>query len=688
VAAVVLLRGGIAAAGVVSFVVVAAALLAPAHLWRPAVALPVCLVGAALAVRLTGRVPIGRVPVPAAAATVLVAVGHGTWAALTHAEHVVIRRDAGSYAQYAQWIATRHGLPVTAQAEAFGGAAALADPAFGVGSPAFYEVLHGSGADLTATVVPQFLPGAPALWSLGYWAAGWTGLLVAPAVVGALAVLAVGGLAARLAGPWAGPLAALVLALCQPVLHAARSTYSEPVALLLIAAAASLLVDAVASRPDRGGAGDRARGLALAAGIAFGLAGLVRVDAVREVAALLPVAALLALRGHPAAGPLVRGAVAGSVLSLVWALLFSRPYLGTVAASLAPLVAGTVVLGLASWAAVRVGRRGGGARVSARVPTALRSPRTAAAIVVLTGLVLASRPLWQVVRQDPQDSGSRFVARLQPGQGLAVDGGRTYAEHSVVWVSWWTGPLALVLALTTFAGLAALVVRWWRTRLPDVPGWLGPAVVGFASTVLTLYRPGITPDHPWADRRLVPVVLPTVVIAAVAALVAGLRASRHRRTALRVTVAAAGAIALLVPPFLATLPVAAQRTEVGELGSVRTLCRALGPRDAVLAVDSRAINEWPQVVRGVCDRPAGVIRPGAEPMSTVVSRVAGRVVAAGYRPVLLAADDDALLTALGLAPERVVSLVSVEDQRLLVRRPAGDARLTVDVWLASWPAGP
>jgi hypothetical protein len=44
---------------------------------------------------------------------------------------VVLGRDAGSYALYAQWIATRHGLPVDAHLDAFGGVAALAVPGSG-----------------------------------------------------------------------------------------------------------------------------------------------------------------------------------------------------------------------------------------------------------------------------------------------------------------------------------------------------------------------------------------------------------------------------------------------------------------------------------------------------------------------------------------------------------------------------
>ncbi len=689
-AAAILLRGGVLAAGVVLAVVLAAAALLPVGLWRPVVALPLVLVGSAVAVRVAGAVPLtgvsGRdVPAWTAWASALVAVGHGVWAATTHAEHVVLRRDAGSYALYAHWISTHHGLPVDARLDAFGGAAALADPSFTLASPAFYEVVHGTGAAASAVVVPQFLPGGPALWSLGYWAAGWTGLLVVPAIVSAAGVLAVAGLTARLAGARAAPLAALATALCAPVLHAARSPYSEPVALLLVAASASLLVDAT-----RAGDDDRrlARRLGLAAGLGFGLAGFVRVDAVREVVLLLPVAAILAVRGHVAARPLVVGALTGVGAAAAWGVLFARPYLASVAGSLLPLAVGGAVLGAACIAVVRAARHGW----SPRVPG--WAPRATAVLVVTVGLLLAARPVWLVVRQSPNDPGARVVAGLQRGQGLTVDGGRTYAENTVTWVAWWTGPVVLVLALATMAVLAERAMRSLTPGSaeqrqcpgPGVPAWLGPAFVGLASTFLTLYRPGITPDHPWADRRLVPVVLPTVVIAAVAAVAWAVGLARRRLPAtLLVAVAAVGVAAVTVPALLATAPFAGQRTERGEPAAVAALCRALGPKDVVLAVDARGANEWPQVVRGPCGRPSAVISTRTEPLATSVPRIAARVVAAGYRPVLLAAGDDAGLTALGLTPSHVVHLGTIEDQRLLTRRPDGAQRLLVDVWLAAWP---
>lgn len=685
--------------------------------WRPVVALPVLLVAVAVGLRCARAVPPVDAPAWTTRGLVAICLAAGVWAGATHAEHVVLRRDAGTYALYGQQIATDHGLPVDADVAELGGAAVLNLPGVTVASPGFFA--QGSGAG--THVVPQFLPAIPVLLSVGSWTAGWTGLLLVPAVVLTLGLLAFGALARRLVGPGWAVLATGVLALTQPVLHAGRSTYSEPVALLVGCAAMTVVVAAVQGR---------VRWLGLLGGLLVGGAGLVRVDALRESALLLPAIALLAWRRSPVARPLLSGLVIGTVVSALAALLLSRPYLGAVAGSLLPLLAATVALGGGSLLALRLARSG------RRLPlgVARRSPALLAGAVLLGFVVLASRPLWLVVRQSAADSGARVVAGLQLAQGLTVDGGRTYDEATVGWTAWWVGVPALLLALAAAAHLAsrlAAAVRDGRR----LPAWSAPALVGAASTALTLYRPGITPDHPWADRRLVPVVLPAVVLLAVAALAFLLReaapvlaradpaprpgdhaiwghASRghesrghgsrghelhdhggggcgvhdHGGGWAMNAVAAVGAALLLVPAAVGTLPVATQRTERGEVGAVAAACAALRPGDTAVLVDSRAANEWTQVLRGVCGTPAVVVRPlrvngVSTPDAGTVAAVSAAVTAAGRRPVVVAAESAQSLTALGVTPAQVVSLSTTEDQRLLTRRPTGSAALRIDLWL-------
>ncbi len=215
--------------------------------------------------------------------------------------------------------------------------------------------------------------------------------------------------------------------------------------------------------------------------------------------------------------------------------------------------------------------------------------------------------------------------------------------------------------------------------------------MALGSTLLTLYRPGITPDHPWADRRFVVVVLPAVVVLSVAACRwVVVRYSGQRLTWLRVAIA----VVLLVGPAVwGTLPVATQRTEVGEPAAVARACASFAPGDVALAVDPRSRNEWPQLLRGTCDVPAASIvvptaqgRPGTEEYWTTlraaVDREAARIRQAGGNPVLVAAGGDTdpveVLVRLGVdAPRVVVSRRTTEDERVLTRRPDGVQRIDV-----------
>jgi hypothetical protein len=312
-------------------------------------------------------------------------------------------------------------------------------------------------------------------------------------------------------------------------------------------------------------------------------------------------------------------------------------------------------------------------------------PRVLATGFALVGVVLASRPWWQVVRQSAADPGARVVAGLQARQGLAVDGGRTYAEQTVTWLSWWLGPAALALALVATAVLAHRAASSWVDGR-ELPGWTGPAVIAIGSTLLTLYRPGITPDHPWADRRLV-IALPTVVLLTVAcAAVVSRWSTRRLPYAVNVAVSCAVTAALLVPTGLATWPHADERVEHGEWAAVDQVCAAMRPGDVALMVDSRAANEWPQVLRGYCGVGAlsttSALRNDPVHLAAAVEQIRRAVDARGGRLVLVAADSTEALSELGLKTAVVAVDARVdEDARLLENRPDSLVQLPIQVWL-------
>jgi ABC-type hemin transport system substrate-binding protein len=103
-------------------------------------------------------------------------------------------------------------------------------------------------------------------------------------------------------------------------------------------------------------------------------------------------------------------------------------------------------------------------------------------------------------------------------------------------------------------------------------------------------------------------------------------------------------------------------------------------------VDSRAANEWPQVVRGWCGVPAlsttRALQQDPARLSAAVETIRSAVAAKGGRLVLVASDRTETLSALGL--ERAVVGVDArvdEDPRLLEQRPNALVELPIQVWL-------
>jgi 4-amino-4-deoxy-L-arabinose transferase-like glycosyltransferase len=172
----------------------------------------------------------------------------------------------------------------------------------------------------------HWAPGAPALFAVADALSGHSGAgridtraaRRAQAVVGALTVGAAFGLAALIAGAWAGVAAAVAVAFYPPMIAATTQLTSEPLGALALTAALA----AVAWAWSRG----RAAGFA-AAGIAVGLACLVRADVLLAAVVLGPAVGLLhARRTMWRAGAAAGCATLLGVLAVVgpWSAFASR----------------------------------------------------------------------------------------------------------------------------------------------------------------------------------------------------------------------------------------------------------------------------------------------------------------------------------------------------------------------------
>ncbi|WP_150239173.1 hypothetical protein [Nocardiopsis quinghaiensis] len=611
-----------------------------------------------------------------------------------HAEALVIRRDPASYAMYTAWIAENGYLPIPQQRELIAGD----DPALSYQSLAYYE--RGD------VIWPQFMAGAPLVASIGYWLGGLDGMLVTTPFLGALGVLTFAGLTARLVGARWAPLAALVLAVCLPQQWVSRFTYSEPLTQILLLGGLVLAHDALVRRTRITDRWSSAHTLAAAAGLAFGLGLVVRIDAIRDLLPVVGFVGLLLIARRGQALPLLGGMAVGAGLGLYAGYGLSLPYLEYLSDSLNPLllisaavIVATVVATAALW------RHG-----IPHVERVRRLPEAMAALVLLTMVLLAVRPLLWPDYGHGSDFTDGWVAYVQQREGLPVEGSRTYYDMSLYWVGWYVG---LATVLFASLGVALVLRRLFQRRDPQ---WLLPAMLLVWTVTTTLLRPAITPDHPWASRRLIALVIPAFILFAVWFLAwltryCAVASSAERHTVpgrvLPAVVAATAAAALVVPtaatavgtvrveaggtvpwnPFtmeISTDGVMSYRQDVGTVGATHRLCAALPEDASVLVVDSGMAGNYMPLLRNVCGVPvAAVDRPTRENVDRVVSEIHAR-----DRDAVLAASDwerIEQLTGSVAGAERPFHVVARMDPSTLRKPPTGSWAFIGSVWVSVLP---
>jgi hypothetical protein len=602
---------------------------------------------------------------------VAVAIVFGIDQMIYHSQFVIITRDPASYIQFANWIAHHGSLPVPQDRAAFGGTHHVLT----FSSFAFYQV--GS------TIVPQFMAGLPMILAAGFWGGGVTAAVAMAPVFGACAVLAFGGLAARLAGPRWAPLAAFVLAVSLPEQFTSRSAYSEPIVQILLFGGLCLLIDSLSADGTRSSV---AAGLG---GLALGLTLLVRIDGAGDILPVIPYGGLLLLGRRRQAFPFLGGLAVGVVYGVVDGLVLSRPYLHSIKSALVPLVllAGALII-VTALAVAALWRRG--------APTVHGQwlPNAAAVLAFVVVIGFAVRPYVQTVRATSGRFFESIIASYQRADHLPVAPNRLYYELSLHWVVWYIGVPAVVFGTVG----AALLSR--RCLRGTAPAWTLPLMIFAWATVATLYKPSITPDQPWASRRLVPAVLPGFILFAIWACAWLLGRLRRRGIdrVLYVGLASCCVAVLALPATITTFglrvtsggPVgvglaadglAFKTTYQGEIQAVSRMCAAI-PRDAsVVFIDSGNGGEsdrLAQVIRGTCGVPVGSI--GSARRATVEQVVRG-IEQAGRRPVLLAGAQ-APLRPYGAQARQIMRLRTTMDENALTAPPQRTRPLTVNVWMS------
>jgi hypothetical protein len=627
------------------------------------------------------------------AAVLVIVVVAGVLAFAHSAEDVLVRRDPGSYAMSATWLSSHGTIQMPTHAALFG----TQNDNLVLASQGFYQ----QGAH----IIPQFMTGVPVLLSIGGWIAGVTGVLHGNAVLGSLALLAFAGLAVRLVGARWAPLAVLALAFVQPELDVMRATYSEPAAQLILLGGLAIVLDAFAAgglipgflaraQPDDVPVTDpntAAWGL-FVGGLVLGLVLVVRIDAVADLFPLVPFVGWLAYHRIVGWGRLTGGLLLGLAFGGFDCLVLSYPYTQHVGSDLALvgvgfglLVPATVAGVFIAWSLQKSKHASGTDEAPVTGGGRRPWPQTAAAIVFSIGLFFFLRPHLMTMRANPASGGANYVMQVQRFLHMAVDPTRSYYENATIWLSWYLGWGTLALALGGACWLAYEQIAG-RRRV-----WAPAFLVFFGTAFAVLLRPSITPDHPWADRRFVPVVLPGLVLFAIAAVPPVLRWISDRAPGVlpRVFIAAAAVVVVVVPVWVGTRQVIYTKTEVGEPALVRQVCAQLRAGDVVLTIGGRARTEWPGTLKVMCGVNVGYLDDNID--VTQMDDIAARATADGGRLMLLAEstlDKDNAATVAAWPATPTASLITSEATHTLVTRPGKPTVFLTQMWLGEYqPSG-
>jgi hypothetical protein len=584
-------------------------------------------------------------------AAVLFAGAMSLWGIRHASQHVLINRDGGAYTNAGRWIALHGNLRVVAAVGPF-----AHQPGVTFGSFAMYPNKSG-------TLSFQFAHLLPALLAEAHGLGGDRLMFAATPLISGAALLAFFVAAWRLLrNPYVALAALVSFAFLLPELSFSRDSYSEIPMQLMLFTALWILTDLDAFVRPR---------VTFVAGVLLGMLQAARIDALVSLMGVGLLFALMWLRadGHDrrrvavGAGACAVGLVPGVVLGVTDVTLRSNQYLRDLKGNVKLLVAlmvASIVFALIVVAVVP--------------PIARRVRHIAPWVEWISAAVVAAIGfgLWVVrpVLQHVHGAANPLVGGLERAANVTVDPTRNYAEHSMVWLSWYAGPIALAAALIAGALLVRALVR----------GRMWFAVTGIAllapSSAVYLWKPNISTDQIWVMRRYLFSALPLVTLLAfglVAALLRFAPAGIPRFVPIGAAVLI-GAVAVAYP--ISTVePVRNIAEQRGDLLAVRDACHIMGNDAAIVVLQGPTglLFQWaPQTLRGWCNAPVAVMPLAIPDRGVLLAKLGASWKKAG-RTLWVIADAPAVIRAaipsatLRAAPT-VINPYLLE--RTLVRRPS------------------
>jgi hypothetical protein len=253
-------------------------------------------------------------------------------------------------------------------------------------------------------------------------------------------------------------------------------------------------------------------------------------------------------------------------------------------------------------------------------------------------------------------------------------------------VYWYTGLPIIVLATIAAAVLSRRCVKG------EARVWVLPLLLLSWTIVEFLLRPAITPHQPWASRRLVPGVLPGLILLSVwltawlarkSRVVRMVNVPRYLEHLPRTALVAFLALALFLPPAidnlgltvrdtssgglgLAAEGLAFKRTYVGEIAAINQICAAIPAHSSVLIVSPVMMTEFGQTIRGMCDVPLA----GATVLTSAnLAADVRHIEHTGRHPFVLAFSAGQLSSLGNGMVKRIMTLYTTIDEHLIFGTP-------------------
>ncbi|MGD8373712.1 MAG: glycosyltransferase family 39 protein [Candidatus Woesebacteria bacterium] len=560
-------------------------------------------------------------------------------------QHIMTDSDPATYANASAWLVTHDTLQMFVS-NPFGDV-----PNISPGSPGFDNLSYDSGK-----IYAQGQHLSQVLMGLGGRLIGVENVLLLAPITGGLALLSVYVFASQVARPRWALVAVAILGVCLPFIHFSRDAFTEPLTMAFIFGGLSALWSANKNENIQGW---------LLAGLFIGAAIMTRIDSYLAVIGIvLYVLINLALTLPKKRKKVALGSVMflASIAALSWLamqdlkimslpyFLFHKEYIKQEVVALFAVVAVGVAGVVVCWRT----------KLLPKLNKLTRSWRVMLVPVIIIGatLVLASRPLWMTAESPKQ---SVNIANMQTKEGVPIEP-RIYTELTVDWVVWYIGPIIALLGIVGLSFVASNAMKD-RRQLAIFAVVLMFLVV----SIVYVVQPSVSPAQIWASRRMLPVIMPSLVIFGVV-MMDIIDKKYLKKLPLSAVFSLFLAISVVIAPLIVSKPFLETRS-MTELSLIQGMCEKLPDNAAVLWVGDGQYY-LVQATRTYCGAVSAAYK--WQPINTKdFSQAISNAKKAGYMPVVATMGDgvEDIKADLGYKFRQVSECTFVEMENRLLGSP-------------------